>query len=614
MNLIERRAMDDRLNGYERAGTGVAEWVEPSSAEETRQVCTLERRFRSNDGTELFYRAWLPKPHCERALILLHRGHEHSARWNETVQALGFTDVAVFAWDARGHGHSPGERGSAESVGVLAKDLDCFARHIAEEHGIPLDQMVVLAHSVGAVIAAAWVHDYAPPIAGLILGTPAFRVKLYVPFAIPLLRLKEKLFGPGCVKSYVKANMLTHDPEQAAAYQADPLIFRKISVNMLLDLHDTSTRLVADAAAIHTPTLMFVAGADWVVDQKAQQTFFDRLSSSRKQIEMLPGFYHAIFHEQDRHLIISKVREFVTQCFEDRSEVPSLLQADQDGFTKEEYDALRWPAFRPALTITRWALKTVGCLSRGICLGWQSGFDSGRMLDYVYENRPRGITWLGGCIDHAFLKSIGWRGIRVRKQNLESTLRDAIGRVRAEGRPVHLLDIASGPGRYVLETLRTLPEPVTSAQLRDYKPENVQAARDLIKEFGLPNVTARLGDAFDRSSLAAAKANVATVSGLYELFPSNDLVMASLRGLADGIEPGGYLIYTNQPWHPQIEFIARVLTNREGQPWVMRRRTQAEMDELVRAAGFEKVSQEIDRWGIFTVSLARRVSANQAWA
>ena len=56
-----------------------------------------------------------------------------------------------------------------------------------------------------------------------------------------------------------------------------------------------------------------------------------------------------------------------------------------------------------------------------------------------------------------------------------------------------------------------------------------------------------------------------------------------------------------------MEFIARVLTNREGKPWIMRRRTRAEMDELVRLAGFEKLRQEIDPWGIFSVSLARRV-------
>jgi hypothetical protein len=40
----------------------------------------------------------------------------------------------------------------------------------------------------------------------------------------------------------------------------------------------------------------------------------------------------------------------------------------------------------------------------------------------------------------------------------------------------------------------------------------------------------------------------------------------------------------------------------------MRRRTQAEMDELVEKAGFRKIDQRIDEWGIFTVSLAERVS------
>ena len=57
-----------------------------------------------------------------------------------------------------------------------------------------------------------------------------------------------------------------------------------------------------------------------------------------------------------------------------------------------------------------------------------------------------------------------------------------------------------------------------------------------------------------------------------------------------------------------MEFITRVLRNREGEPWVMRRRTQAEMDELVRLAGFTKLSQEIDPWGLFTVSVARRLA------
>lgn len=94
-------------------------------------------------------------------------------------------------------------------------------------------------------------------------------------------------------------------------------------------------------------------------------------------------------------------------------------------------------------------------------------------------------------------------------------------------------------------------------------------------------------------------------SGLYELIPENEPVLRSLKGVHEAMEPDGWLIYTNQPWHPQIEMIARVLRNRDGRPWVMRRRTQAEMDQLVRSAGFEKVSMRIDPAGLFTVSLAR---------
>jgi alpha-beta hydrolase superfamily lysophospholipase/SAM-dependent methyltransferase len=568
-----------------------------------------EHRFKSWDGAELFYRVWQPAQPARKALLLFHRGHEHSGRWQETVAALGLDDVAVFAWDARGHGNSPGDRGSAENLGVIIRDTEAFARHIIAQHGIRFEDMVVLAHSVGAVTATAWVHDYAPPIRGLILATPAFRVKLYVPLAVPFLRLKQKLFGPGYVKSYVKAKMLTHDAAEAAGYHADPQIFRQIAVNILLDLHDAGTRLVADAGAINVPTLMLVAGNDWVVKTSAQQKFFDRLSSPRKKLEMLPGFHHAIFHEKERAVVVAKVREFVRECFAQPPKPAQLLDADQRGYTKNEYDQLCRPG-NPMFALTRLSMQTIGRMSDGIKLGWESGFDSGRTLDYVYENRPRGFTPLGKFMDYSYLNSIGWRGIRLRKQNLQTVLREAVARTQADGQPLRLLDIASGPGRYVLETMQQLNGTPASALLRDYKPENVAAARRLAGELGLQNVTAEQGDAFDRKSLAALepKPTIAIISGLFELFPANEPVLTALRGVADAVAPGGYLVYTNQPWHPQVEFIARVLTNREGKPWIMRRRTQAEMDELVRAAGFEKVRQESDQWGIFTVSLARRIS------
>jgi hypothetical protein len=90
--------------------------------------------------------------------------------------------------------------------------------------------------------------------------------------------------------------------------------------------------------------------------------------------------------------------------------------------------------------------------------------------------------------------------------------------------------------------------------------------------------------------------------------PTTNWSHARCAGWRGPSRQGGYLIYTGQPWHPQIELIARTLTSHRGQQaWVMRRRTQAELDELVRIAGFSKIEQWIDDWGMFTVSLARRI-------
>jgi alpha-beta hydrolase superfamily lysophospholipase/SAM-dependent methyltransferase len=562
------------------------------------------------DGARLFYRAWLPGEPTTKALLLFHRGHEHSGRWQETVAALGLEDVAVFAWDQRGHGRSSGERGAAPDLATVVRDVEEWVGHLRAAHGIELPDTLVLAHSLGAVTATAWVHDYAPPVRGLILATPAFRVKLYVPFAVPLLRLKQKLLGPGYVKSFVRAGMLTHDPAQAERYNADPLIFRQIAVNLLLDLHDTSKRLLADAGAVHVPLLVLAAGSDWVVKESGQREFVERASSPVKRFEVLPGFSHAIFHEKDRRLVVEKVRAFIEERFAEPPAPPALRGADRRGYTHDEYQHLKKPGGL-RFAVMRRLLKGPGRLSRGITLGCKHGFDSGVMLDYVYRNRGQGVTLLGRLIDRSYLKAVGWRGIRVRRTLVEQALRRLIEQTHAAGRPVRLLDIASGPGRYLLETVAALPAVPVAAVLRDYRQENLDAAARLRDELGLTDVALVRGDAFDRAALAATtpRPTIAVVSGLYELFPYNTRVARSLSGLADAVAPGGHLIYTNQPWHPQIEFIARVLTNREGQPWVMRRRTQAEMDELVRGAGFEKVSQEIDPWGMFTVSTAQRVGA-----
>lgn len=584
--------------------------VEHSAIPTTRPS---EQRMQLSDGTEIFYRAWLPEAPTNKALVLFHRGHEHSGRLADIVDELALSDTAVFAWDARGHGRSPGERGYAPSFGTLVRDADEFVKYLSNAYQIPIGNMVILGHSVGAVIVSTWVHDYAPRIRALVLATPALRVKLYVPFAIAGLRMLQRLKRgqKSFIKSYVKAKMLTHDREQAARYDSDPLIARAIAVNILLGLHDASTRLMDDAGAIRVPTLLLAGGADWVVKLSAEDRFFNGLSAPTKRMRVFDDMYHDVLHERDRRLVLDEIRQFVERQFTEPRALMPLTDAHLHGYTQREFDLLsrRLPLF----SIKRWyfglqslAVATAGRLSKGVRVGWRTGFDSGPSLDYVYENQPQGWLGIGKVIDRMYLNSAGWSGIRQRKVHLEKLLQDAIRRVHAAGKPVRLLDIATGCGRYVLDALKALPDIQVSALLRDYKPENLEAGRNLAAEMGITNVTFQLGDAFDAGGLASIEPspNLSIVSGLYELFPDNGPVLRSLRGLADAMREGGYLIYTGQPWHPQLEMIARVLPNREGQPWIMRRRTQEELDDLIAAAGFQKLDMLIDEAGIFTVSLA----------
>ncbi|MGB2833363.1 MAG: bifunctional alpha/beta hydrolase/class I SAM-dependent methyltransferase [Methylotenera sp.] len=588
-----------------------------------------ERTFTAVDGAEIFYRHWPSEnqgsqtSNNKRAIILFHRGHEHSGRQQDVVDSLNMPEYDCFAWDARGLGKSPGVRGYAENFGIFIKDADVFAQHICSEYGYKMQDIAVVAQSVGGVIAAAWVHDYAPDIRCLILASPALKVKLYVPFARTTLGLLQKLgltkLVPALafVNSYVKAKWLTHDEKRIESYDNDPLITRPIAVNILLELYETAERLVKDAAAITTPTQFLVSGKDWVVHQKPVQQLYEKLGASTKEYHVFDGFFHDTLGEKDRHLPLAKAREFIEAQFAKPINSPDLKNADLAGYTFNEAEQLKQPLslLSPKnwyFAATRANIRFGSQVSRGLRLGVETGFDSGSTLDYVYENHARSNTFIGGAlgelIDRIYLNAIGWRGIRVRKQHIEALLAKAAGLLRADAKLVRMMDIAAGHGRYALEA--ALAVNADHVLLRDYSELNVTGGRALIQKLGLASKAQfELVDAFDEQSIAAVtpKPTLAIVSGLYELFPENAPIQASLSGVHQALETGGYLVYTNQPWHPQLELIARTLTShRQNKAWVMRRRTQREMDQLVANAGFEKIDQWSDTWGIFSVSLAKK--------
>lgn len=616
------------LNSHEKVEQ-VSDTLNLSSS----KLISGESCYNAYDGTAIYYRYWLTAPlenikqagqqHTQqRQVILLHRGHEHSGRLAELGQQFAAAGYQVFAWDARGNGRSGGIKDHAESVTELERDLDGFVQLIIGQTGIAIEDTLIVASSIGAVLAAAWVHDYAPNIRGMILGTPALSIRLYMPFAIPSLKVARALGLMSRVSSYVKAQVLTHDKDAQQAYNADPLISNSISTDLLIDTHATGQRLLDDASAITVPTFVLCAGKDYVVDKQAERDFYEAINTTDKCWQLYPDSYHAIFHETNKADVFADCIDFAEQVFSKDVEAPDLSMAHLNSASKDKVDRLAIKPFNPSFAFTRFAMQKFGHVSDAIATGLEHGFDSGHSLDHVYYNQPSGQNKFGQEVDRFYLNNIGWQGIRIRREHILELAREALADIEDKNQSItkpyqpKLLDIASGHGFYAFDLLTEFTK--LHAELRDYEMHNIQALQAKAEQLEITDrVMTCQKDAFDPASysylqkesdntkgLDDKKFDIAIASGVFELFSDNTLPATALAGIYDSLKSDGYLLYTNQPWHPEQEFISKTLNNHRGSSWVMRCRSQAEMDQLVENAGFKKVAMRIDRFGIFTVSLA----------
>jgi len=553
--------------------------------------------FKSFDESEIFYREWNYQPQ-QKSIIMIHRGHEHSERLNDIAQSPQFSNYNIFAFDLRGHGHTKTETSSVFMDYV--RDMDSFAHFLQSKYEVKISDIFVVANSIGGVIASAWAHDFAPGIAGMALLAPAFKINLIVPLANEMITLGTKLKKGLIIKSYVKSTMLTHDPEQQKAYDTDPLITRSIDAELLIDLAKAGKRLVEDAEAIGIPTLILSAEKDQVVFNKEQKNFHYKLDTDLKEYAVLPNFFHGILFESGKEIVYDRIKAFAEKCFAHTPEEPSITP---DRFSVKEYQNLQNKLGNNLnFKFQKWSLSKIGKISNGMAIGLKHGFDSGISLDYVYHNQPQGKLGFGKMMDKNYLEAIGWKGIRIRKQHLMQLLERNIQALLKEGRKVKILDIAGGTGNYLFDIKEKYPQ--TEIVINEFVKANIEIGEKVIQEKRYENIRFTNFDCFDPETYKKLnfEPNITIVSGILELFGDNEMAGKAIQGVASVSEKNAYVVYTGQPWHPQLKMIAYVLNNHQNKDWIMRRRSQKELDRVMLFNGIQKENMLIDDFGIFTVS------------
>ena len=223
------------------------------------EVNAVESRQRMKDHTELLVRTWLPAPDSGEprgTVILVHGMAEHSGRYPHVAKVLTDLGLRVRAFDLRGHGKSGGPRMALDAQDNYLTDLaEIIDAAVAEWHEMPF----VLGHSMGGLIVARFTTARIRPVRGVLLSSPALRVKL--PPGAGIVRGILSALAPRlAVPNPVDPAKLSHDPSVGPAYRADPLVQSTISASLLEFMLNAITQAQQDAPRLEAPMLLMAGG------------------------------------------------------------------------------------------------------------------------------------------------------------------------------------------------------------------------------------------------------------------------------------------------------------------------------------------------------------------
>ncbi|KAF4405332.1 MULTISPECIES: alpha/beta fold hydrolase [Streptomyces] len=141
--------------------------------EHTGSTCRTDH-LEAPDGARVATYTWLPESGRPRAVVqIAHGAAEHGLRYDRFARFLTGHGYAVVASDHRGHGATAASTGGYGVVGdhgwrAMVEDLRAIGdRARAENDGAPL---VLLGHSMGAMLARDCAQEYGAELSGLILS------------------------------------------------------------------------------------------------------------------------------------------------------------------------------------------------------------------------------------------------------------------------------------------------------------------------------------------------------------------------------------------------------------------------------------------------------------
>jgi acylglycerol lipase len=271
----------------------------------------FEGFFKTADSLELYEQFWRPQDPIA-AVVVVHGYAEHSGRYQWVASQLVAQGVAVYAFDLRGHGKSPGDRVFVRSFDEHFTDLNIFLQRVQDrEPGKPL---ILLGHSMGGAIAALFTIRYRPALQGLVLSSAALATSDDISPLLVWIAPVISWLLPKLPTVLLDSRAISRDPEVVNRYRTDPLIYQgRIPARTSAEILRAIAEIQSRAHELDLPLLLLHGTADRLTHVEGSKTVYAKASARDKVLQLYDGFYHELLNEPERAQILSDITAWLRE-------------------------------------------------------------------------------------------------------------------------------------------------------------------------------------------------------------------------------------------------------------------------------------------------------------
>jgi len=268
-----------------------------------------EGTFQGFGGLQLYYQRWRPDGAIRAVLAIVHGFGEHSGRYMNVVHHLVPKGYAVYAFDHRGHGRSPGPRGHINSWDEFREDVRAFLQMVAaQEPGRPL---FLMGHSMGGLIVLEYALHYPEGLKGVIASGPVLAQVGVSPALMLLARLLSRVWPRFATNTGLDATSISRDPEVVKAYQTDPLVHSTATARFGTEMTKATLWTHEHAPEWRLPLLILHGGADRLVPPGGSRRFFENVPIADKERYEYEGGYHEPHNDVNRDQVLTDLERWL---------------------------------------------------------------------------------------------------------------------------------------------------------------------------------------------------------------------------------------------------------------------------------------------------------------